>query len=70
MEGEEGCLCRQQASTRKRKRGAELIKAMEAIEETGICVNSDAQCQRRKDKNVGHSYALWLGDFTGGALRL
>ncbi len=37
-------------------------------EETRICINRNAQCKRHKDANKGHSYILWLGDFTGGAL--
>ena len=31
-------------------------------------MNKDVQCQRRKDGNKGHSYILWLGDVTSGAL--
>ena len=35
---------------------------------TRLCLNRNAQCQRHKDANKEHSYILWLGDFTGGAL--
>ena len=52
----------------------ELIKAIEDIApewwgvDTRICINRNVQCERHKDGNKGHSYILWLGDFTGGAL--
>ena len=35
---------------------------------TRLCLNRNVQCQRHKDGNKEHSYILWLGDFTGGAL--
>jgi hypothetical protein len=35
---------------------------------TRICLNRNVKCERHKDGNRGHSYILWLGDFTGGAL--
>ena len=59
---------------KKYRRGRELVEAIEAIapewwgEETRICINRNVQCERHKDGNKGHSYILWLGDFTGGAL--
>ena len=59
---------------RKRKIDRDLIQAIEDIapewwgEETKICINRNVQCHRHKDGNKGHSYILWLGDFTGGAL--
>ena len=37
-------------------------------DDTRICINRNVQCERHKDGNKGHSYILWLGDFTGGAL--
>ncbi len=52
----------------------ELIKAIEDIApewwgvDTRICINRNVQCERHKDGNKGHSYIVWLGDFTGGAL--
>ena len=59
---------------KKYKIDRELVKSIEAIapewwgEETRICINRNVQCKRHKDGNKGHSYILWLGDFTGGAL--
>ncbi len=59
---------------KKYRRDRELVAAIEAIapewwgEETRICINRNVQCERHKDGNKGHSYILWLGDFTGGAL--
>ncbi len=52
----------------------ELKDAIEAIApewwgaDTRISINRNVQCTRHKDGNTGHSYILWLGDFTGGAL--
>ena len=51
-----------------------LRSALEAIapewwgEETQIVVNRNVQCARHTDANSGHSWLLFLGDFTGGAL--
>ena len=59
---------------KKYRRDRELAKAIQEIarewwgEETRICINRNVQCERHKDSNKGHSYILWLGDFTGGAL--
>ena len=36
--------------------------------ETRVWLNKDVQCQRHKDGSKGHSYTLWLGGLTGGAL--
>ena len=37
--------------------------------ETKFCLNRNVQCEKHKDRgNTGHSYVLFLGDFTGGAL--
>ena len=36
--------------------------------ETRIILNKDLTCKRHRDGNEGHSWILWLGDFTGGAL--
>ena len=36
--------------------------------ETKIIVNRNLTCKRHVDKNDGHSWILWLGDFDGGAL--
>ena len=65
----------QSNSPNKRSKHDQALKsAIEAIapewwgEETRICLNKDVQCQRHKDGNKGHSYIVWLGDFTGGAL--
>ena len=59
---------------KKYKIDRELVKAIEAIapewwgDETRICINRNVKCEGHKDCNKGHSYVLWLGDFTGGAL--
>ena len=51
-----------------------LRSALEAIapewwgDETHIVVNRNVQCARHLDANYGHSWPLFLGDFTGGAL--
>ena len=37
-------------------------------EETQIILNKDLTCKRHRDGNKEHSWILWLGDFTGGAL--
>ena len=61
-------------SPTKSKHDQELRRAIEAIapewwgDETRICLNRNVTCARHKDGNKGHSYVLWLGDFTGGAL--
>ena len=37
--------------------------------ETKFCLNRNVKCEKHKDSgNTGHSYVLFLGDFTGGAL--
>ena len=36
--------------------------------ETKVCLNRNVKCEKHRDGNKGHSYILWLGDFTGGAL--
>ena len=37
-------------------------------DETKIILNRNVVCQKHRDGNKGHSWILWLGDFTGGAL--
>lgn len=37
-------------------------------DDTKVCLNRNVKCEKHKDGNVGHSWILWLGDFTGGAL--
>ena len=37
-------------------------------EETKVLLNKNVTCKRHRDGNDGHSYILWLGDYTGGAL--
>jgi hypothetical protein len=37
-------------------------------DETQVILNKNVQCKRHKDKNKEHSWIIWLGDFTGGAL--
>lgn len=56
------------------KREHLLIEAIKAIapewwgDDTQITINKNIVCQKHRDGNNGHSYILWLGDFTGGAL--
>ena len=58
-----------------RAKEPELYDAIQAIapewwdDETQITLNKDVTCQRHRDHaNKEHSWILWLGDFTGGAL--
>jgi hypothetical protein len=37
-------------------------------DETQVLVNKNVQCKKHIDANDGHSYVLWLGDYSGGAL--
>ena len=37
-------------------------------EETQVTLNHNVQCKRHKDSNKEHSWIIFLGDFTGGAL--
>ena len=50
----------------------ELIKSIApewfGDEETKVLLNKNVTCKRHRDGNDGHSYILWLGDYTGGAL--
>ena len=41
---------------------------MQRGDETKIIVNRNLTCKRHTDRNDGHSWILWLGDFEGGAL--
>ena len=56
------------------KKEVALREAIQAIapewwgDETQVLVNRNVKCKKHIDKNDGHSYILWLGDFTGGAL--
>ena len=59
----------------KREKEPELYDAIKEVApewwsgETRITLNKDLVYKRHKDHgNKGHSYILWLGDFTGGAL--
>ena len=44
--------------------------APEWREDVKIPVNKDVVAQRHRDGNAGHSWLLWLGDFTAGELNL
>ena len=51
----------------------ELVEAIQEIapewwENTRVCLNRNVKCQKHVDGNKNHSYILWLGNFTGGAL--
>ena len=37
-------------------------------DETQVLLNKNVKCKTHVDKNDGHSYILWLGEFSGGAL--
>ena len=59
----------------KREKELELYDAIREVvpewwgDETQITLNKGLVCKRHKDHgNKEHSYILWLGDFTGGAL--
>ena len=59
----------------KREKEPELYDAIEDIapewwsDDAQITLNKDLVCKRHKDHgNKEHSWILWLGDFTGGAL--
>jgi len=59
---------------RKREKEPLLYDAIKEIapewwgDETQIILNKDLTCRKHKDGNKEHSWILWLGDFTGGAL--
>ena len=51
----------------------ELYEAIKEVapewwDDAKITVNKDVVAQRHRDGNAGHSWLLWLGDFTGGEL--
>ena len=56
------------------KKETELRGLIESIapewwgDETKVLLNKNVTCKRHRDGNDGHSYILWLGDYTGGAL--
>ena len=56
----------------KSNKEPELYDAIRAIapewwgDETRITVNQDVCCKRHRDGNTGHSWMLWLGDYTSG----
>ena len=56
------------------KKETALRAAIQAIapewwgDETQVLVNKNVQCKKHIDANDGHSYVLWLGDYSGGAL--
>ena len=59
----------------KRDKEPELYDAIQEIapewwgDDTQITLNKDLVCKRHRDHaNKEHSWILWLGDFTGGAL--
>jgi hypothetical protein len=50
-----------------------LVKALRAIapewwDDTRVILNRNVTCEKHRDGNEGHSWVLWLGDFSGGAL--
>ena len=67
-------LVESEVPQRRYRKDRELTQAIEDIapewwgEDTRMSINRNVQCERHKDGNKGHSYVLWLGDFTGGAL--
>ena len=59
----------------KREKEPELYDAIKELapewwgDDTQITLNKDLVCKRHRDHgNKEHSWILWLGDFTGGAL--
>ena len=59
---------------RKREKEQLLYDAIKEIapewwgDETQIILNKDLTCKKHKDGNKEHSWIIFLGDFTGGAL--
>ena len=55
-----------------REKEPELYDAIKAVapewwdDETRMILNKDLVAQRHKDGNKGHSWILWLGDYTSG----
>ena len=56
----------------KRDKEPALYEAIKDIapewwdDETRVTVNQDVTCKRHRDGNTGHSWMLWLGDYTSG----
>ena len=67
-------LVESEAPQRRCRTDRELLAAIEHIapewwgDDTKVSINRNVKCERHRDGNQGHSYVLWLGDFTGGAL--
>ena len=68
----EGKAVHLKSNVLKREKEAELHDAIREIapelwgEDTRITLNKDVVCQKRRDGNEGHSWMLWLGDYTQG----
>ena len=56
----------------QREKEPELYDAIKEVapewwgDETRIILNEDLVAKRHKDGNKGHSWLLWLGDYTSG----
>jgi hypothetical protein len=65
-------VARIKSNVLKREREPRLYDAIKGIapewwgDETRITLNKDVVCQKHKDGNEGHSWMLWLGDYTQG----
>lgn len=61
-------------SNKLRDSEVDLLFAIQRIapewhDDTNVIVNKNVVCERHRDGyNIGRSWILWLGDFTGGAL--
>ena len=68
-------LAKIRSNVLNKEKEPELYEAIKSIapewwgDDTRITLNKDVMCKRHRDyANAGHSWILWLGDFTGGAL--
>ena len=58
------------------KKEIDLRELIESIapewwgDETKVLLNKNVCCKRHRDGNDGHSYILWLGDYTGASYYL
>ena len=65
-------VARVRSNVVRRDREPALYEAIKDIapewwgDETRVTVNQDVVCQRHRDGNTGHSWMLWLGDYTQG----
>ena len=67
-------LCESNAPRKDNLHDRKLLDAIEAIapewwgDRARVSLNRNVKCEKHRDGNRNHSYLLFLGDFTGGAL--